>query len=89
MKLAFTENARRTPDFEGWVLNHATERLRMSNAPSAGICASAIAVSKPEHVAGPERELLGIIDPTERGGILLNVLIDLYYFRLEILATAT
>ncbi len=73
-------------DFEGWVLNHATTltdetrqawNLRISDS------------LKPEHVAAPERELLGIIDPTERGGILLNVLIDLYYFRLEILATAT
>ncbi len=72
-------------DFEGWVLKHATTltpetrqawNLRISDS------------LKPEHVAAPERDLLGISDPTERGGVLLNHLVDLYYFRLEILAAA-
>jgi hypothetical protein len=37
---------------------------------------------KPEYIAGPERDMLGIRSD-ERGGVLLNHLIDVHYFYLE------
>jgi hypothetical protein len=38
---------------------------------------------KPEYIAGPERELLGIGNSNERGGVLLNHLVDMHYFYQE------
>lgn len=69
--------------FEEWILQHA----RSLDANSRTAWNDRITGSvKPEHVAAPERELLGIADPNERGGVLLNHLIDLHYFRLEVVA---
>jgi hypothetical protein len=69
--------------FEEWVQQHAATL----DAGSRHTWNERISGSKkPEHVAAPERELLGIADPNERGGVLLNHLIDMYFFRLEVVA---
>ena len=41
---------------------------------------------KPEHVAAPERELLGIGESGERRGVLLNDLVDWHYFHADVAA---
>ena len=69
--------------YEGWVREHATkldpatidawnERMRTRE--------------KPDHVAGPEREVLGIADQNERRGVMLNDVLDWHYFREQLLA---
>jgi hypothetical protein len=69
--------------FEKWISGHAATL----DAPARAAWNERISGSlKPEHVAASERELLGIADPNERGGVLLNHLVDLHYFRLEVMA---
>ena len=82
--VAFTEST--LPSYiayETWVRENATNLTATAMDPWN----QRIPVrEKPEHIAAPERELLGIDDPAQRGSRLLNDLIDWHYVHEEIAA---
>jgi len=69
--------------FEAWVRKNATKL----NAESIGPWNERLGIrEKPEHVAAPERALLGMTDEKERRGVLLNDMVDWYYFHEDVKA---
>ena len=69
--------------YEGWVREHAT---KLEPAIVAAWNERMRTREKPEHVAAPERAVLGIDDPNERRGVMLNDLLDWHYFHEQLTA---
>jgi hypothetical protein len=68
--------------YEAWIREHATKLDSQSiETWNAGMRVR----EKPERVAAPERELIGIGDPNERRGVLLNDLVDWHFFHQQVL----
>ncbi len=78
----FTNTLPSYMEYEGWIRKNATKL----DPQSIETWNSGMRVrEKPERVAAPERELIGIVDPDERRGVLLNDLVDWHFFHEQVL----
>jgi hypothetical protein len=79
----FTEELPSYIAYEAWVREHAT---KLDPATVAAWNERMRTREKPEHVAAPEREILGITDANERRGVMLNDVLDWHYVHEQITA---
>lgn len=79
----FTSTLPTYMEYERWVRANATKL----DAATIGAWNEGLRTrEKPEHVAAPEREMLGITDPNERRSVLLNDLVDWHLFHQQVIA---